>query len=40
MAPADDEAAARVLAAQAGARFEVLHGPSDVPRALRVLAER
>ena len=39
VAPADDAASARALAADAGARFELLHGPSDVPRALSVLAE-
>lgn len=39
VAPADDATSARALAAGAGARFELLHGPSDVPRALRVLAE-
>lgn len=39
VAPADDDAEARVLAAAAGARLRTVDGPSDVPRALRVLAE-
>jgi Mg-chelatase subunit ChlD len=39
VAPADDSAEARLLAAAAGARFVALAGPSDVPRALRFLAD-
>ena len=39
VAPGDDADEARSLAARAGARFEVLTGPSDVPRALRLLAD-
>lgn len=39
VAPQDDAEQARALAVAAGARFEVLHGPSDVPRALRVLVD-
>ncbi|CAA9339830.1 MAG: hypothetical protein AVDCRST_MAG16-1757 [uncultured Frankineae bacterium] len=39
VAPADDAEQARELAGRAGARFEVLSGPSDVPRALRLLAD-
>lgn len=38
VAPAGDAAQARLLAAQAGAVFEELAGPSDVARALGVLA--
>ena len=38
VAPGDDAEQARALAVAAGARFEELRGPSDVPRALRVLA--
>ena len=39
VAPADDAVEARALATAAGARFAVLAGPSDVPRALQVLAD-
>lgn len=35
LAPAGDDAEARVLAAQVGARLAVVDGPSDVPSALR-----
>jgi len=38
VAPADDAVEARRLAEQAGAVFEELAGPSDVPRALAVLS--
>ena len=38
VAPAEDSVQARLLAQQAGAVFEELAGPSDVPRALGVLA--
>ena len=39
LAPADDSEQARELATAAGARFATLRGPSDVPRALGLLAE-
>lgn len=39
VAPADDAEQARAFAASAGARFAALAGPSDVPRALRFLAD-
>lgn len=39
LAPADDADQARELAARAGARLAVVAGPSDVPRALRLLAD-
>jgi len=39
LAPADDADEARAFAAAAGARFEQISGPSDIPRALRLLAE-
>ncbi|MDP9428838.1 MAG: VWA domain-containing protein, partial [Actinomycetota bacterium] len=39
VAPADDHAEARALAAAVGARFSAVAGPSDVPQALRFLAE-
>jgi Mg-chelatase subunit ChlD len=39
IAPADDAVEARALALAAGARFATLAGPSDVPRALQVLAD-
>lgn len=39
VAPAEDADEARRFAARAGARLEVLDGPSDVPRALRLLAD-
>lgn len=39
VAPADDEAQARELAAAAGARLRTVAGPSDVPRALQFLAD-
>ena len=38
LAPAGDAAQARAFAASVGARVEELAGPSDVPRALRVLS--
>lgn len=39
LAPADDAVQARALAEASGARFGTVSGPSDVPRALRLLAE-
>jgi Mg-chelatase subunit ChlD len=39
LAPAGDSEQARELAAAAGARLAELAGPSDVPRALRVLSD-
>ncbi len=39
VAPTSDAAEARAFAAAAGARFEQVSGPSDIPRALRFLAE-
>jgi Mg-chelatase subunit ChlD len=39
VAPADDAAEARALAAAAGARFSEVAGPSDVPRALQFLSD-
>ena len=35
IAPADDDAEARALAAEIGARIATIHGPSDVPAALQ-----
>jgi len=37
LAPADDDAEARVLAARIGARIAVIDGPSDVPAALQTV---
>jgi len=37
LAPADDDAEARVLAARIGARIAVIDGPSDVPVALQTV---
>jgi Mg-chelatase subunit ChlD len=39
LAPAGDAAQARAFAATVGARLDVLAGPSDVPRALRLLSD-
>ncbi len=39
VAPADDADQARAFAAATGARFEQVSGPSDLPRALRFLAD-
>ena len=39
VAPADDAVEARALAAAVGARLSLLHGPSDVPRALHLLSD-